>query len=228
MKKRILLSLVAFFAMTAMWASIIEAYKITVEGANGKTFNTAELTLKMDNRNAINSWSCVLQLPEGVTFKSAEVNPSRYPVGIEIEINAVPSNDNSVAISCELPEGVSLTGTAGAVAVVTVEIAGTVEPGDYDVTLLADQTKLVEVDGTIHTYPKDVVFKWTIEEGEDPNPGVTGDLNEDGSVDIADAITVLNIMAAGEYNEKADLNKDQVVDIADFISVLNIMATGAE
>ena len=50
------------------------------------------------------------------------------------------------------------------------------------------------------------------------------DLNGDGKVDIADAVTVLNIMAASEYNEVADVNGDQKVDIADFVSVLNIMA----
>jgi hypothetical protein len=223
MKKRILLSLVAFFAMTAMWASLIEAYKITVEGANGKTFNTATLTLKMDNRNAINTWSCVLQLPAGVTFKSAEVDPSRYPVGSEIEFNAVPSNgDNSVAISCALPEGVTMTGTAGAVAVVTVEIAGTVEPGDYDVTLVADQTKLEEADGTIHTYPKDYVFKWTIEEGEAPQP--SGDINGDTKIDIADAVCVLNVMAGEAVEGNADVNGDGTVDIADFVAILNMMA----
>ena len=54
--------------------------------------------------------------------------------------------------------------------------------------------------------------------------GTKGDLNGDGKVDIADAVTVLNIMAAGEYNASADINGDQKVDIADFVSILNIMA----
>ena len=51
-----------------------------------------------------------------------------------------------------------------------------------------------------------------------------GDLNKDGKVDIADAVTVLNIMAAGNFVAEADLNGDQKVDIADFVTVLNIMA----
>lgn len=51
-----------------------------------------------------------------------------------------------------------------------------------------------------------------------------GNLNGDDKVDIADAVTVLNIMAAGEYNEIADVNEDQKVDIADFVTILNIMA----
>ena len=51
-----------------------------------------------------------------------------------------------------------------------------------------------------------------------------GDLNGDGKVDIADAVTVLNIMAAGEYNAPADVNGDQKVDVADLVTILNIMA----
>ena len=51
-----------------------------------------------------------------------------------------------------------------------------------------------------------------------------GDLNGDGKVDIADAVTVLNIMAAGTYVKEADVNNDQKIDIADFVTILNIMA----
>ena len=54
--------------------------------------------------------------------------------------------------------------------------------------------------------------------------GMSGDLNGDGKIDIADAVTVLNIMAAGEYSSAADINEDQKVDIADFVTILNIMA----
>ena len=51
-----------------------------------------------------------------------------------------------------------------------------------------------------------------------------GDLNGDGKVDIADAVTVLNIMASGDDVPEADLNGDGKIDIADFVTVLNIMA----
>ena len=63
---------------------------------------------------------------------------------------------------------------------------------------------------------------WTPEEEEDN----TGDLNGDGKIDIADAVTVLNVMAEGVYSEEADLNNDSKIDIADFVTVLNIMAAG--
>lgn len=52
----------------------------------------------------------------------------------------------------------------------------------------------------------------------------TGDLNGDGTVDIADAVSILNLMAESTYVKVADLNNDDKVDIADFVSILNIMA----
>jgi hypothetical protein len=54
--------------------------------------------------------------------------------------------------------------------------------------------------------------------------GVKGDVNGDGDVDIADAVTVLNFMADGSNDSSADINSDGKVDIADFVSILNIMA----
>jgi hypothetical protein len=67
-------------------------------------------------------------------------------------------------------------------------------------------------------------FDLVITAGRPADETIKGDLNGDGKVDIADAVSVLNIMAAGEYNPAADLNEDEKVDIADFVSVLNIMA----
>lgn len=222
MKKRILLSLVSFFAMTAMWASLIDAYKIEVSAANGKTGSTAVLTLTMDNRNAIGTWSCVLVLPEGVTFKEAALVAGRYPEGYEPEFSAVPSNgDNSVALSCSGAVGVAMTGTAGAIATVTVEIAADAPVGDC--TLTVKNGYMEEPNNTEHQDQKVREFKWTIEQGAEP--AIEGDLNGDNKVDIADAVSVLNTMAEDPTDLKADVNGDGKVDIADFVAVLNIMAS---
>ena len=51
-----------------------------------------------------------------------------------------------------------------------------------------------------------------------------GDINGDTKIDIADAVSILNVMAESAYVPEADINHDDKVDIADFVSVLNIMA----
>ncbi|MCR5850022.1 MAG: hypothetical protein K6G92_04845 [Bacteroidaceae bacterium] len=224
MKKRILLSLVAFFAMTAMWASLIDAYKITVAAAaNGKTNATAEFTLSMDNKNAIGTWTCTVALPTGVTYVdgSAAVVPARYPEGYNPVISAKVNEDGTVTFTCYGEEGAVMTGTAGAVATFSVAIAADAPVGDCEVTVKVG-TQLVEPNGTIRTDTKDRVYNWTIEQGE--NPGVKGDTNEDGNVDIADVVTNLNAMAEGLTDAKYDVNGDQSVDIADVVSILNLMA----
>ena len=127
--------------------------------------------------------------------------------------------DGTVTLSCELPEGTTYTGTDGAVATIQVQIAATVEPADYTVGL--NTIKTIEADGTIHSKDANELV-WTVEKGEDPS--LKGDVNIDGAVDIADGVSILNVMASGEALVSADVNGDGAVDIADFVSVLNIMA----
>ena len=55
-------------------------------------------------------------------------------------------------------------------------------------------------------------------------PAPVGDLNGDSKIDIADAVSVLNLMAEENFNKAADINNDGKIDIADFVSILNIMA----
>ena len=71
------------------------------------------------------------------------------------------------------------------------------------------------------------LLQWQVERGDHARFcgfGSLGDLNGDGTVDIADAVSVLNIMAEDGFTAAADLNGDGKVDIADFVSILNIMA----
>ncbi len=223
MKKRILLSLVSFFAMTTMWASLTDAYQIYVTAAaNGKTGATAELTLNMKNKTAIATWKCELVLPEGVTYEGVEAVDGRYPAEYAPTFNVTTGDDGVVTIICEGEDGVAITGTEGAVAKVTVKIASDVAPGEYIVKIASSQLTEPGEPATIHNNTKAVELTWTIEQGEEP--GIKGDLNGDDKVDIGDAVTVLNVMSTGEYNASADLNEDQKIDIADFVTILNIMA----
>jgi hypothetical protein len=228
MKKRILLSLVSFFAMTAMWASLVDAYRIEVSAAAaGKTGATAELTLNMFNRNAtIATWQCTVQLPEGVTYVdgSAAIVDARYPEGYNAQLTATVNDDGTVTFACAGAEGIAMTGTAGAVATFSVKIDASVEPGDYKVVVVETKTYLTEVNTDIHQDQKAREYTWTIEQGE--VVGVKGDTNGDGNVDVADVVTNLNAMAAGLTDAQYDVNGDQSVDVADVVSILNIMAGG--
>ena len=58
---------------------------------------------------------------------------------------------------------------------------------------------------------------------------ITGDVNGDGSVDVADIAAIIDIMAGGDpnVNPNADVNGDGSVDVADIAAVIDIMAAQA-
>ena len=50
-----------------------------------------------------------------------------------------------------------------------------------------------------------------------------GDLNMDGTVNILDIVSMVNVVLNGEQNSMADLNNDGVVNILDIILLVNII-----
>ncbi len=55
-------------------------------------------------------------------------------------------------------------------------------------------------------------------------PGGKGDVNGDGTVDVADISAIITSMASDKQDMKADVNGDGSVDVADISSVLTIMS----
>lgn len=221
MKKRIVLSLLSFFMVTAMWASISELYKLYLDGTTAKTNQSAKLTLKLKNKTPIKAWECKVILPAGMTYEANSIQAvsGRYEEGFNAQFTET-IDGTTVTFACEGES--TITGTDGAVAEFTVNIPADFTPGDYTVTI--QDIKTIDDSGTSRT-GKASEFTWTIEQGEEPFQA--GDVNKDNFVDIADVVSVLNIMAQSgtpaEYPE-ADVNNDTFIDIADVVSVLNIMA----
>ena len=54
----------------------------------------------------------------------------------------------------------------------------------------------------------------------------TGDVNEDGTVDVTDAVVVINVFLSGNSDSVnfglADVNKDGVIDVTDAVAIINI------
>lgn len=53
---------------------------------------------------------------------------------------------------------------------------------------------------------------------------ISGDVNEDGNVDISDIVAVINQIAGTATFNYADVNNDDKVDISDIVAIINIIA----
>ena len=53
---------------------------------------------------------------------------------------------------------------------------------------------------------------------------VKGDVNGDGTVDVADIATIIDVMAQSAYDPDVDVNDDNTIDVADIASIIDIMA----
>ena len=69
-------------------------------------------------------------------------------------------------------------------------------------------------------------LKFYLQEKHEETPDLKGDVNEDGSVDVADISSIISVMAGEEtdFGTKADVNGDGNVDVADISTVITIMA----
>ena len=222
MKKRILLSLVSFFTMTAIWATLNDNFKLyfaeNLEA--GKVGQKATLVLNMKNttERPIAKWTGKIVLPEGVTYVdgSAVVVPGRYPSNYNPQLTV--TTDGDLVLTCEGAEGVAIDGTDGAVASIQVEIASTVAPGNV----------VLKVDGVVLTEPNDHMINlaasetpWTIEEG---STALKGDCDGNGVINSLDLEFVYNQMAAETYDERADVDENGVINSLDAEYILNQMA----
>ena len=75
----------------------------------------------------------------------------------------------------------------------------------------------------IHAIDKPLIFS-ALQFTEDRTEVETGDVNEDGSVDISDIVAVINQIAGTATYRYADVNKDTKVDISDIVAIINIIA----
>ena len=87
---------------------------------------------------------------------------------------------------------------------------GTDSKGNEEVTLL-----------TFKAYNGMAVYKITLDDGEEP--GLPGDVNGDGSVNISDVSMIIDLILSGTYLPDADVNGDGSVNISDINTLIGII-----
>ena len=50
-----------------------------------------------------------------------------------------------------------------------------------------------------------------------------GDINNDGAINVLDAIEVVNLVLNGQYSEIADMNYDGTINVLDIVEIIYII-----
>ena len=91
----------------------------------------------------------------------------------------------------------------------------------YSVRMFPNNASQVEVEAFATTSTNARISAWTL----DPtaSPGIKGDVNGDGEVNIADINAIIDIILSGSSSDTADVNGDGEINIADVNAVIDII-----
>lgn len=222
MMKKLLMSIAAVAISSVAFAEDTDLTTIDntlyLDKVTASAGSQATVSLKMKNTAAgIQAIGAYVTLPAGVTISAIELG-SRAPEAEEgvvfAKTNRVDGVDRIALLS---GNGVALTDNDGEVIKLTLDVASTVENGDYDISI--SNMELCNNENAV--FGKDLTVVSTLTVGP---TGLKGDVNKDNEVDVADAVEIYKVIAAGTYNADADVNEDTEVDVADAVEVYKIIA----
>ena len=157
-----------------------------------------ELLICMKNSADIRGFQFDMYLPEGFTVVKnnkgriiASLSSGRLPEDDEHTLTVQEQADGAIRFLCSSLYDETFTGTDGEIATVKIKIAENITAGDYPIQLKNMKLTETNISNYYETELMESVFKIT---GSSTTP-IRGDVNEDGKVDIADVVVVLQIMA---------------------------------
>ena len=198
---------------------------IYIERVESAAGNQLTLSIKMKNNIEVQGYQFDLYLPEGVTvakdedgFAMAELSTARTTVNKTNYFDTATTPDGALRVLCGSSKGYTFSGIDGEVALITVNISQEMEEGEYPIILktikLSDKNSVPY--STEYVKSTLVVSSYTL-----------GDVNADGSIDVADFIAIANHILGntsdGFVEKAADVNEDNAIDVADFIGVANMI-----
>lgn len=193
---------------------------IYVEKGQARVGGQGLLTLALKNSQEATAYQVALTLPEGITLATGEDGKFIY---------SLSGRNNGHSVNIRLENGVyyiaTLSGQSelisdndGAIISLTLNVDDNVSIGDYTVTI--QNAKFSTEDGISIPLPNNTGII-TVDNY------LLGDVNNDGEVDIADAVCVVNRViqkpTAVFIEAAADVDFDEVIDIADAVQIVNFV-----
>ena len=181
------------------------------------------LTICLKNAQVAIAYSFDLQLPEGVSLAKKSNGDYQYTLsnrhnghGETVNYNSNSGVYSFAVISIQSKE---IKGNNGEVLTLKLKVAANVVNGDYAIKILNAKYSIASGSATVNM--PETVSKLTISQYK------KGDVNNDGDVDIADAVCIVNhvvgIATPSFVEQAADVNGDGSVDISDAVRIINLI-----
>ena len=181
---------------------------------------TVTLPIQLTNADAIQGFEFKLVLPEGVSVQTdgngklmATLTDRASTQGLE------GANQGNGVYHFVYTSTSRILGTSGAVVNVPVVVANTVAVGQYDVVV--KDVELVKYGTSTQIHHSDRTATLTIKEM------TLGDVNGDGRVSVADAISIINYVLGRTPVSfimiAADVNGDGDISLADAVATVDII-----
>lgn len=205
------------------------ANTIYIERVEAAPGGQLTLSVKMKNAVAAESFGFDLYLPDGVTvatdedgFPLASLSTVRTTANKTNHFNADFKQDGALNIQAYSSRGYTISGNDGEVALITINITGTVEAGEYPIIIrniaIADENSV--------TYRVDYV-KSTLA----ISAYTLGDANSDGFIDVGDLTAISHYILErpdASFNANAaDANTDNNIDVGDLTAVSHLILWGS-
>ena len=196
---------------------------IYAEGAMVQSGSEVTLNIRLKNAQTATAYSFDLQLPESVTLVTNSNGDYQYTLSNR-------HNEHSETVNYQSGSGVysfavlslqtkEIKGNDGAIWTIKLKVADNVANGDYAIKILNAKYSLSS--GSSKVNMPETTSKLTISQYK------KGDANNDGDVDIADAVCIVNhvvgLPTPSFVKQAADANGDSDVDIADAVRIVNLV-----
>lgn len=202
---------------------VTDPVSVSVPNVIIKAGGKSEIVVNLTNEiTTLTGYQMSLYLPEGVTLQTDEDGDYEYTLSSRHKkdhtLSIKPNADGSLLLVCFSASKKILSGTSGELLRLPIDVAS------YVSTSLRGSLRDIRF-GDIESqgyYPADVTFKLSLS-----TQHLKGDVNSDGTVDVADIASVIDVMsgsASGSLADSADVNKDGVVDVADIAAIIDEMA----
>lgn len=196
--------------------------KLLDYAGNGIKGGKAQLPILMNNEGAIAGIQFKIRTPEGITVATDNENNPRVTATSRINgMTLMTSQNEDYTLVLIYGVGKSVKENSGAIVNVALDIANTLDLGDYDVDIY--DIVLTKSNG-LRIAPFSVKGTVTLVDAQ------VGDANRDGAVDVADIIAVANKILgqpSAQFDEiAANVNGDSSIDVADIIGIANIILHG--